>query len=108
MNREPLALEPLYALCQQLPAGVFRAKGFLHLADVPDRRVLLQVVGRRVQFSKGEPWRGETPASRILLIGAGGGLESGALSERFEACLARNAPPSTNPFAEAVVNILRN
>ncbi len=108
MNAEPLALEPLYSLCQQLPHGVFRAKGVLHLADVPARRVLLQVVGRRVQFSKGEPWRGEPPASRILLIGADGSMDSGALSGQFEACLARNAPPSTNPFAEAVVNILRN
>jgi len=108
INGEPLALEPLYSLCQQLPIGVFRAKGFLHLADVPDRRVLLQVVGRRVQFSKGEPWHGESPATRILFIGVNGDLESGALSNRLETCLARNAPPSANPFAEAVVNILRN
>jgi G3E family GTPase len=108
INREPLALEPLYSLCQQLPTGVFRAKGILHLADVPDRRVLLQVVGRRVQFSKGEPWHGESPATRILFIGVNGDLESGALSSRLETCLARIAPPSANPFAEAVVNILRN
>ena len=35
---------------RELPAGIYRCKGFVHLADDPANRYLLQVVGRRADL----------------------------------------------------------
>jgi len=106
-HSEPLSFEAVYALFGSLPVGVFRAKGFLNLATVPNRCVELQMVGRRVTLAKGGAWTETKPVTDIVMIGKPGGVEPRELQPRLEACLARNAPPERNRMAEAVVEILR-
>src|SRR5579864_5502683 len=45
---QPLALETLRETLRKLPGTVYRAKGVIYNSDVPQRRAVLQVVGRRV------------------------------------------------------------
>jgi G3E family GTPase len=55
----------------QLPPSVFRAKGFLHLAEAPTERVVAHVVGRRVDVRPLGTWNGTTPRTELVFIGLG-------------------------------------
>jgi G3E family GTPase len=62
-----------------LPARVFRAKGFLHLADLPDEKVIFQQVGSRVEFTRAGGWGECAPATEVVFIGKGEPLDPGDL-----------------------------
>jgi len=66
-----------------LPANVFRAKGFLHLKDMPDEKVIFQQVGGRTEFIKAGPWGKQTPATELVFIGRGQALASAELDRRL-------------------------
>lgn len=83
----PLALERLRAAIRSLPEGVYRAKGICHIAEEPERRAVVQVVGSRGELTFEGRWEGNPPRSRILAIGAPG-MDTGELQRRFEACIA--------------------
>jgi G3E family GTPase len=106
-HHEPLALEAVYGYLQALPLSVYRAKGFLYLAEVPERRVIVQVAGRRVQIAKGAAWGTEPPRSRLVFIGAAGGVDADALSAALVQCLRRHSPAPPGRLTQAVVEILR-
>ena len=44
----PLSLEALRTAASKLPASFYRAKGVVYTSDAPERRAVLQVVGKRV------------------------------------------------------------
>jgi G3E family GTPase len=48
---QPLALEALGGILGKLPGSVYRAKDVVYSSDAPQRRAVLQVVGRRVDIS---------------------------------------------------------
>ena len=67
---------------------IYRAKGVIYTADAPERRAVLQVVGRRVDISLEDEW-GDRPArTQIVAIGAPGAIDTEALRDRFEECLS--------------------
>ncbi len=71
------------------------------------RRVVLQVVGKRIQLSKGSSWApGEEPASRVVMLALGHESQFGAVAADLGRCLDNSTSPP-NRFVEAVVNILR-
>ena len=84
----PLSLDALRGAASRLPADVYRAKGIVHAAEVPDGPVTLQVVGRRVDLSAGAPWNGEPPGTRIVAIGARAATDTAQLRTLFNACIA--------------------
>ena len=51
----------------------------------PERRVVVQAVGRRVDMSVGEAWGEGTPSTRIVAIGAVV-LEATGLDEAMSSC----------------------
>lgn len=104
---EPLAFQAVYEALRTLPAEIYRAKGILALAEVPERRVVAQVVGRRVTLARGAPWEGERPQSALVVIGAAGGVDAGELGRRFAACRAGVAQVPESRMADAVVEVLR-
>ena len=53
---EVLAQHPKFSGPLTRRGSVYRAKGVLYTADSPERRAILQVVGRRVDISLGERW----------------------------------------------------
>lgn len=83
---EPLSLEALRETARRLPAGVYRCKGVVHTVEEPGRRVILQVVGKRVDIAVGDEWNGREPRTRIVAIGAHDEVDGGSLREVFERC----------------------
>lgn len=81
-----LALKPLRAMLQRLPRDIFRVKGILHVSEVPDRRIICQVVGPRVELTPGEPWGNEIPNSQLVFIGRNSRIDSVIMAQQIEAC----------------------
>jgi G3E family GTPase len=86
-TQRPFSRLALREAIKQLPETIFRAKGVLAVADLPDRRVILQVVGRRMQMSVGAAWEDERPQSQLVVIGTPDGVKADELTVRFDACL---------------------
>ena len=64
----PFVLRALRRTLRTLPEGVLRAKGFVHVHELPDTEVVVQVVGSRVELTPGKPWAGP-PRSTLVFIG---------------------------------------
>ena len=82
-----ISLEALRQTARKLPGGVFRCKGIVRSADVPDRPAVLQVVGRRVDIALLDKWNGRLPGTRLVAVGAPGSFDGADLCQRFEACV---------------------
>jgi G3E family GTPase len=85
---QPLALESLRETLRKLPGSVYRAKGVVYSTDVPNRRAVLQVVGRRVDISIQEEWGQRAPRTQIVAIGAAGSIDASLLEKQFAACIS--------------------
>jgi G3E family GTPase len=83
---EPLSVEALRETASRLPASVYRCKGVIHSAEHPDRRAILQVVGKRVDIALDETWDDGEARTRIVAIGAGPGVDGTALRKLFDRC----------------------
>ena len=88
---QPLGLEALREAMRKLPGTIYRAKGVIHCTDAPERRVVLQVVGRRVDISIQEKWGGRAPHTQIVAIGAAGGIDASLLENVFASCISAAA-----------------
>ena len=84
---QPLSLKALRETASRLPVGIYRAKGLIYAAEEPERRVVLQVVGRRVDISLEEAWKGRPARTQIVVIGAPGSIEAEVLRNKFEECI---------------------
>lgn len=87
-TEEPLSLEALRETARKLPASIYRCKGVVHIAEEPGRRVILQVVGKRVDIAIADGWNGREPWTRIVAIGAHDGVDGALLREVFDRCRA--------------------
>ena len=85
---QPLALEAVREAASRLPVNIYRCKGVIHSSDAPERRAVLQVVGKRVDISMQEGWGQRVPRTRIVAIGAAGSIETRRLEETFAACIS--------------------
>jgi G3E family GTPase len=88
---QPLVLEALREKLRRLPGSVYRAKGVVYSADSPERRAVLQVVGRRVDISIQEEWGSRERRTQIVAIGAAGSIDAGLLENTFASCIAAAA-----------------
>ncbi|WP_245489238.1 CobW family GTP-binding protein [Rhizobium ruizarguesonis] len=85
-RQEPLSLEALRETARKLPAGIYRCKGIVRTVEEPTRRVILQVVGKRVDIAVGDEWNGREPWTRIVAIGAHDGVDGAMLHALFDHC----------------------
>ncbi len=86
-TEQPLSLETLNEMIKRrLPGNIYRCKGVVYAAENPERRAVLQVVGRRADVALGEAWGETRPRTQIVAIGAPGSIDSEALTAQFEAC----------------------
>ena len=88
---QPLSLEALQAAARTLPGNIYRAKGVIYTSDAPQRRAVLQVVGRRVDISVQGEWDQRVPRTQIVAIGAAGSIDARLLEETFTACISAGA-----------------
>jgi G3E family GTPase len=80
---------------KKLSDHIYRCKGVVYAVETPERRAVLQVVGRRADVTLGEAWGDAIPRTQIVAIGAAGSLDPQALTAQFETCLC-------SPIATAV------
>src|SRR5690349_13791690 len=85
---QPLALEALRETMRKLPGTVYRAKGVVYTTDAPQRRAVLQVVGRRVDISLQDEWGLRVPRTQIVAIGAAGGIDASLLQQTIASCIS--------------------
>lgn len=85
----PFSIDALEQMVRRdLPASIYRCKGIIHGGQDPQSRFTLQVVGRRTEVDRLDPWGETAPRSRILAIGARDALDPDHLESLFRACLA--------------------
>jgi G3E family GTPase len=72
---------------KKLPETVYRCKGVIYAVDEPERRAVLQVVGRRADVTLLDEWNGRPPRTRIVAIGTPRSIDAEALKEQFDTCL---------------------
>lgn len=89
----PFTLNAFRRTILNLPPAIFRAKGVVYLAEVPQRRAVLQVVGTRVQVTVGEPWGDQSPQTQMVFIGVPGAMPETALRAAFDQCLHQPDQP---------------
>lgn len=85
---QPLGLGALREKLRKLPGSIYRAKGVVYTTDAPQRRAVLQVVGRRVDISLQDEWGERAPRTRIVAIGAAGNIDATLLEQTFDSCLS--------------------
>ncbi|MFN8466751.1 MAG: GTP-binding protein [Caldilineaceae bacterium] len=81
--QQPLDRAAVAAVFGALPPSVIRAKGILYLADTPDKQVILQLAGRRLEWQTGAPSGDAHPSSRLVLIGPRALVDEVSLHARF-------------------------
>ncbi|GAA0638866.1 GTP-binding protein [Kutzneria viridogrisea] len=103
--RSPHPFDPalLMAFLDDRPAGLYRAKGFVHFAHPEHRqKFTVHAVGNYLSFERGR-WRaGEARETQLVLIGTG--LDEAAITERLTACL----DPSGDADPAAIFRVLRH
>lgn len=80
----PLSGTALVEALKALPDGIVRAKGLLHLREDPQRRYLLQLVGRRYSIEADRAWGETTPASQLVVIGLPGSVDAAGLTSTID------------------------
>lgn len=66
---ESLSYDAVRRVLARLPSSIFRVKGFLHLAEAPGERVVVHVVGHRVDVRPLGPWNGAEPRTELVFVG---------------------------------------
>jgi G3E family GTPase len=83
----PLSFPRLRSAIEALPDTVYRAKGIVHLEELPSHRIILQMVGRRYDIGDTEPWGEQSPRTEIVVIGSKDGFDQDALQHAFDHCI---------------------
>lgn len=88
----PLAYRKVREMLEALPGEVFRAKGFLYLADAPLLRFLAQRVGRRVTIDVDRPWGEMERRTDLVVLGDRNALERTELQTLLDVCATDAIP----------------
>jgi G3E family GTPase len=86
-QEQPLSLPKLRSALETLPDAVYRAKGIVHVEELPSYRYVLQMVGKRYHLDETGRWGSEPPRSDIVMIGSRHGIDGEALQRAFDACV---------------------
>ena len=85
----PFSLEALRQMVRrQLPASIYRCKGIVYAADHRDKRLTLQIVGRRTEIYELDEWGERTPRTQIVAIGSS--IDAQELNKKFGACIEQS------------------
>ncbi|HME43921.1 MAG TPA: GTP-binding protein [Syntrophorhabdales bacterium] len=79
----PVSLELLKKAVKKTPGSIYRMKGVVLSTEAPDRRVILQAVGKRVDIAIEDPWGNRAPRTRVVAIGAKGAVDKSTLEAIF-------------------------
>jgi len=82
----PIQLNLFQELLGSLPREVFRVKGFIHAAERPGTRLVLNLVGRRATLSPMGSWGMETPQTRLVFISRHDTVNYAGLERALRGC----------------------
>ena len=80
---QPVRLGTLKQAIKKLPGSVYRVKGFVASEEFPEHRMIVQVVGKRLNVSQDGPWGNQEPKTRVVAIGAPGSVTTETLAQVF-------------------------
>ena len=104
----PLSIAKVRQVLDELPRKIFRAKGFLYVHDTPGKKLVFQMVGKRVSLTESDVWGKEKPSSEIVLIGESSVLDGNLLSQQFESTRASDeGKDEATGFIDGVLRWLR-
>ena len=83
---KPLRLDELRAEIKAMPGSIYRCKGIVNSVEHPDRRVVLQSVGRRSTISLAEPWGDAAPLTELVIIGRAGAIDDADIRSGLDRC----------------------
>ena len=94
-STEPLRYQAVRSALAALPASVFRAKGFLHLAESPDEQVVAHVVGRRVEIRPFRPWNGAARRTELVFVSLDADVDQAHVGAQLAATIATEVTRSS-------------
>ncbi len=83
VSETPVSMRRLHDAMRDMPRSVFRAKGIIDLLEKPGHPVVLQSTGKRATLTIGNDWGDREPSTRIVFIGARGGVDGDWLESRI-------------------------
>ena len=87
-SEKTFSLEALNEMIRrELPADIYRCKGFIYASEAPGQRAVLQVVGRRADIVLLDDWGNQKPRTQIVAIGSKGTIDGKALQAKFDSCI---------------------
>ncbi len=104
---DPLSAVALRSALERLPHAVVRAKGFVHIGEAPQAKLLVQVVGSRVEFRHHpNTWEGP-PQTELVFLAREGRLEVRELEGTLDACRYDPRAPGKHYIDEMVGHFSR-
>lgn len=82
-SEQPVPLSGLREAIKRLPGEVYRVKGFVFSEEDPEHRIVVQVVGKRIDIAREDPWGDRKPETRLVAIGAPGAVTEDMLGAVF-------------------------
>ncbi|TMV08602.1 GTP-binding protein [Ruegeria sediminis] len=79
----PVTLSGLREAIKELPGEVYRIKGFVFSEEAPEHRIVVQVVGKRIDIARDKKWGSRKPETRLVAIGAPGAVSEDTLRRVF-------------------------
>lgn len=99
---EALVFAEVRRVLDDLPMGVFRAKGVLYLQEMPDKKVVLQLVNNRVRLSVDEAWGDKSPKTSLVIMGEVGAFKRKILDLLFDQTRASSALETASAVTEVI------
>jgi G3E family GTPase len=93
----PVSRRSIGRLAAGLGKNVYRAKGFVHLKDDPERRYIYQQVGRRWSLEAGPAWESEPRRTLVVMIGRPGATGDSALGMLLDGSIPVERPSTLYP-----------
>lgn len=82
---KPISIKGLERFFNQLPETVYRSKGIFYTLDEPDRRVVVQMIGNRVNIELERDWaEDEKRFSQFVVIGGQDSIDPQQLLDTLE------------------------
>ena len=81
---EPMLYKELCDAIDNLPVTIFRAKGFVQLKEMPERKAVVHIVGKRAQLTFSGAWGEQGPHTQVVFIGTQGGVNADKLQALFD------------------------
>ena len=84
----PLAYAAVRDVLLSLPSNVYRAKGFLYLAEAPGQQVVAHVVGRRIDIRPSGSWGSAPPRTELVFVSLENGIDTAWLHGKLADAVA--------------------